>query len=68
MNEYIVTLKEWYSNQVFHDLKDFGVEVIWVSQALPHIIAVRTNKTIEEIQKLYYVEDVWESVNGTLFK
>jgi hypothetical protein len=66
MNEYIVTLKEWYSNQVFHDLKDFGVEVIWVSQALPHIIAVKTNKTDKELEKLCFVEEVNKVTHGTL--
>jgi hypothetical protein len=68
MNEYFVTLKEWYTNQVYHDLKDFDVEVVWVSQALPHLIAVKTSRTIEDIRKLCFIEDVWESVNGTLFK
>jgi hypothetical protein len=66
MNEYIVTLKEWYSNQVYHDLKDFDVEVIWVSQALPHIIAVKTNRTEKDLEGLCFIEEVSKVAYGTL--
>jgi hypothetical protein len=68
MSEYFVTLKEWYSNQVYHDLKNFGVEVIWVSQALPYLIAIKTYRTEEELEKLCFVEEVGKVTHGTLLK
>jgi hypothetical protein len=64
MKEYILTLKEGYSDQVQVDLRAFGAEVIWVSKGLPNLIAVESEKSIEELRELLLVKSVTENIEG----
>jgi hypothetical protein len=64
LKEYIITLKENYSEQVHIDLNAIGVEVIWVSKLMPHLIAVESNKSIEELRECWLVEGISENIEG----
>ena len=60
-----MNLSENYSNQVFHDLKEFGLEVTWVSGIMFNVISVETNKTKEELEQHFLIDTASEVMKGS---
>jgi len=58
INKYIVKLTEKHSNKVKRELKKFGVEVIWQSDILPKVIAIKTDKPISDLEQFFLFETV----------
>lgn len=58
IKEYVLGLTENLSEQVLTDLREIDVEVFGASQALPHIVYARTNKTREELLEFWLIDRV----------
>jgi len=43
---------------VKRELKKFGVEVIWQSDILPKVIAIKTDKPISDLEQFFLFETV----------
>lgn len=60
MKRYILSLNENISDQVIEDFDNFGAKIIWVSDLMPNLLVIETNKKIEEIRGFFLVESADE--------
>ena len=66
MKRYLASLNENVSNQVLTDLDAIDVRVVWVSEALPHIVSIETNTSLEELKNFFLIESIQEETTGTV--
>ncbi|MCA1064701.1 hypothetical protein QTG56_24125 (plasmid) [Rossellomorea sp. AcN35-11] len=64
MKEFILKLTENYSNQIYYDLKEHGLEIIWVSNLVTDCIAVKSDKSKVELESHYFIDTANESIEG----
>lgn len=66
MNQYILGLTENCSEQALSELRAIDVEVFGASEALPHIVYIKSNKTKEELMEFWLIESVSNNYLGSL--
>ncbi|MBU8716552.1 hypothetical protein D0819_06265 [Bacillus subtilis] len=66
MNQYIIGLTENCSEQALSELRAIDVEVFGSSEALPHIVYVRSIKSKEELMEFWLIESVSNNYLGSL--
>jgi hypothetical protein len=64
IKRYIVSLTENVSDQVLTDFDCFGAKIIWASEILPHLVAIETDKSKEELERFFLVESADEERIG----
>jgi hypothetical protein len=60
MKKYLLSLTENVSNQVVTDLDCFGVKILWVSEYVPFVLEVETNKSKEELESFFLIDGIDE--------
>jgi hypothetical protein len=65
--QFILTLKEAYNNEKYHQLKENGYEVIYVSNILPEMIGVEKEVgSVKELEALDFVYEARQPSEGRL--
>lgn len=65
MKRYIVKLIEPYNNNTYHELRDLGADVIWISKLLPKMIAVESGTDLFVLRSSELIEDIYEESIGS---
>lgn len=65
MKCYFLDLTKNFNDEIEFKLKEFGAKIIWVSNIMPKLIAIDTDKSVKEIKELNFVEDAEEERIGT---
>lgn len=64
IKEYIVGLTVDCTDQVQTEFDSFGVKITWISKILPHILAIETNLSKEELKQLALIKTVEDNNLG----